>query len=184
MAAAMGFSSFGAQNPSSKKRKYNPHNDAVIDIQESEHHGTGANSGPLGERRALPANADETTAHNEDGDDGADTSDGAAAVGAAGGISSDANADHSGSVGAGIAGLPQRPAPAHGGFAGNQHRRGGAPRQASGGHHANKPWYEDYYDHFSNENPWAKLEEAAGLQPISTWAPTPTSREGALTHAA
>ncbi|EJP62750.1 hypothetical protein CRV24_004737 [Beauveria bassiana] len=178
MAAAMGFSSFGAQNPPSRKRKYNPNNDAVVSVDNLQRHGTGANSAPVGERRAPPANADEIALDDEVDDDSANNNGEAAAVGEAEGVSAYAAGGSSHGIGAGIAGLPQRPAPAHGGFAGNQHRRGGAPRQASGGHHGiNKLWYEDYYDHFSNENPWAKLEEAAGLQPISTWFPVHTSKE-------
>ncbi|KAM3537295.1 hypothetical protein ARSEF1564_009784 [Beauveria bassiana] len=178
MAAAMGFSSFGAQNPPSRKRKYNPNNDAVVSIDNPQRHGTGANSAPVGERQAPPANADEIALDDEVDDDGANNNGEVAAAGEAEGVSADAAGGSSHGIGAGIAGLPQRPAPAHGGFAGTQHRRGGAPRQASGGHHGiNKLWYEDYYDHFSNENPWAKLEEAAGLQPISTWFPVHTSKE-------
>ncbi|KAK8141949.1 hypothetical protein G3M48_009579 [Beauveria asiatica] len=182
MAAAMGFSSFGAQNPPSRKRKYNPNNDAVVSIDKPQRHGTGANSAPVGERRAPPVNADEIAlddeVDNDDDDDGANNNGEAVAVGEAASASTDAAGGFAHGIGAGIAGLPQRPAPARGGFAGNQQRRGGAPRQASGGHHGmNKLWYEDYYDHFSNENPWAKLEEAAGLQPISTWFPVHTSKE-------
>ncbi|KAM0664742.1 hypothetical protein ACQRIU_006600 [Beauveria bassiana] len=178
MAAAMGFSSFGAQNPPSRKRKYNPNNDAVVSIDKPQRHGTGANSATVGERRAPPANADEIALDDEVDDDSANNNGEAAAVGEAEGVSVDAAGGSSHGIGAGIAGLPQRPAPARGGFTGTQHRRGGTPRQASGGHHGiNKLWYEDYYDHFSNENPWAKLEEAAGLQPISTWFPVHTSKE-------
>ncbi|KAM3512106.1 hypothetical protein MY11210_004242 [Beauveria gryllotalpidicola] len=177
MAAAMGFSSFGAQDARSKKRKYNPNNDAIVAIDNPQRHGTGANSAPVGERRAPPANADEIALDDQD-DGGASNNGEAAAVGEAKNASADAAGGSPHGIGAGIAGLPQRPAPALGGFSGNQHRRGGAPRQASGGHHGmNKLWYEDYYDHFSNENPWAKLEEAAGLQPISTWFPAHTSKE-------
>ncbi|KAJ4155160.1 hypothetical protein LMH87_000417 [Akanthomyces muscarius] len=183
MAAAMGFSSFGAQNPQSKKRKYNPNNDAVVSIDHDERHGTGANSAPVGERRAPPANADEIALDDED--DGANADDGAAAPGAVASAPEDAAADLPHGIGAGVAGLPQRPAPAQGGFAGNRHPRGGASRQASGDHHGtNKLWYVDYYDHFSNENPWAKLEEAAGLQPISTWVLVHVNRdEGHRTQA-
>lgn len=179
MAAAMGFSSFGAQNPSSKKRKYNSNSDAVVSIDHD--HGTGANSAPVGERRAPPANTDEI-ALDDDDDDGrsADDKSDTAALGAAASASVDAISGLQPELGTGIAGLPQRPAPRHGDFVGNPHRRGGESRQASGGRHAiNKLWYMDYYDHFSNENPWAKLEEGAGLQPISTWTPVHINREEA-----
>ncbi|KAK2756287.1 hypothetical protein CKAH01_05808 [Colletotrichum kahawae] len=33
-----------------------------------------------------------------------------------------------------------------------------------------KPWWEGYYDPKSNENPWAKLEKAAGVEPRGSWA--------------
>lgn len=179
MAAAMGFSSFGAQNPQSKKRKYNPNNDAVVSIEHAEHHGTGANSAPVGDRRAPPANADEIAL--DDKDDGANDDGDTVALGALASASEDASTAAPHGIGVGIAGLPQRPAPPHGVFAGHRHARGGASRQASGGHHGtNKLWYVDYYDHFSNENPWAKLEEAAGLQPISTWIPVHINRDEAL----
>ncbi|OAQ99956.1 hypothetical protein LLEC1_04026 [Akanthomyces lecanii] len=131
MAAAMGFSSFGAQNPQSKKRKYNPNNDAVVSIDGDERRGTSANSAPVERRRAPPANADEIALDDEV--DGANDTSDTAALGAA----------------------------------------------ASGHHGTNRLWYVDYYDHFSNENPWAKLEEAAGLQPISTWIPVHVNRDEA-----
>lgn len=180
MAAAMGFSSFGAQNPGSKKRKYNPNNDAVVSIDKAQRHGTGANSAPLAERRAAPANADEIALDDEDEDRDAHDANDVAPVEQ---TTENASVDPTGSlpqgIGAGIAGLPQRPAAPHGGgFGGHQQRRGGGPRHAPGGHHeVNKLWYENYYDHFSNENPWAKLEEAAGLQPISTWVSVQINRE-------
>lgn len=179
MAAAMGFSSFGSQNPPSKKRKYNS-NDAVVDIDGSKLHGTGANSAPLAERRPPPANADEI-ALDDDDDDEANIDENSAA-GTVEGASVQGGSDAAPGVGAGIAGLPQRPAPSAGGFHGHQHphqqRRGGGPRHGHGGHHeVNKLWYEDYYDHFSNENPWAKPEQAAGLQPISTWVAVNINRD-------
>ncbi|OAA63084.1 hypothetical protein ISF_04960 [Cordyceps fumosorosea ARSEF 2679] len=170
MAATMGFSSFGAQDPPSRKRKYNPNNDAVISIGDGQLHGTGANTAPVGERRAPPpTNADEIDLDVEDGNDDAKNHGETTPATESATLPVDANSKSSPSIGAGIAGLPQRPAPPPGGFAGHQHQRGGAPRQAGGHRDRNKLWYQDYYDHFSNENPWAKLEEAAGLSPISTW---------------
>ncbi|KAK1986365.1 hypothetical protein LZ30DRAFT_582314 [Colletotrichum cereale] len=32
-----------------------------------------------------------------------------------------------------------------------------------------KPWWEGYYDHASNENPWERLEKRAGVQSRGTW---------------
>ncbi|KAK2046607.1 hypothetical protein LZ31DRAFT_188670 [Colletotrichum somersetense] len=46
--------------------------------------------------------------------------------------------------------------------------RGGRPgyrQQRSDG----KPWWEGYYDHASNENPWERLEKKAGVQSRGTW---------------
>lgn len=175
MAAAMGFSSFGTQNPPSKKRKYNPNTDAVFSIDESKLYGTGANSAPVAERRAPATNADEIAL--SDDDDDANKKDDIKGDGSPEGAPIESTGGTVHSVGAGVAGLPQRPAQPQGGFGGQQRQRsGGGPRQAQGGyagqkgHHGiNELWYKDYYDHFSNENPWAKLEAAAGLQPISTW---------------
>ena len=33
----------------------------------------------------------------------------------------------------------------------------------------NEFWYVGYYDPSFNENPWAKLEKAHGLEPRGTW---------------
>ncbi|KAJ3940211.1 hypothetical protein N0V92_013926 [Colletotrichum tropicale] len=61
----------------------------------------------------------------------------------------------------------------HGGRGG----RGGARNNHHHHHHHHhqqrddgKPWWEGYYDHKSNENPWAKLEKAAGVEPRGSWA--------------
>ncbi|KAK2016331.1 hypothetical protein LZ32DRAFT_655679 [Colletotrichum eremochloae] len=43
--------------------------------------------------------------------------------------------------------------------------RQGYQQQRSDG----KPWWEGYYDHASNENPWEKLEKKAGVQSRGTW---------------
>jgi hypothetical protein len=165
MAAAMGFSSFGAQKPPNKKRKYNLHADAstAADRQKPAT-GTGANSAPLGSRPAPPANTDEIQLVDDDDDDDeeeGDDADGntvATAVAEAGDISTqDAYA----------ASLPQRPAAGTGfvgDFAGNNQSHG-----HGGGKQHNKLWYENYYDHLSNENPWARLEKKLGLQPRGAW---------------
>ncbi|KAF4828432.1 hypothetical protein CGCTS75_v007446 [Colletotrichum tropicale] len=58
----------------------------------------------------------------------------------------------------------------HGGRGG----RGGGRNNNNHHHHQQrddgKPWWEGYYDHKSNENPWAKLEKAAGVEPRGSWA--------------
>ncbi|SPJ84349.1 uncharacterized protein FTOL_10867 [Fusarium torulosum] len=84
--AQMGFSSFGAASPPSKRRRYNPNADAAIPSQAS---ATGANSTALG----TPSNNNEIALDDEDEED-----------------------DNSGEpVPAQVrpASLPQRPAPAH-----------------------------------------------------------------------
>ncbi|EFQ31160.1 hypothetical protein CGRA01v4_01869 [Colletotrichum graminicola] len=43
--------------------------------------------------------------------------------------------------------------------------RQGYQQQRSDG----KPWWEGYYDHASNENPWERLEKKAGVQPRGAW---------------
>lgn len=37
----------------------------------------------------------------------------------------------------------------------------------------NPEWYLGYYDHSFNENPWEKLEQKLGLDPVGTWLPRP-----------
>lgn len=107
MAAAMGFSSFGTQNPPSKKRKYNPNTDAVFSIDESKLYSTGANSAPVAERRAPAANADEIALSDDDDGNEKDNTNGDGSPERAP-IESTGGTVHS--VGAGVAGLPQRPA--------------------------------------------------------------------------
>ncbi|KAF6808773.1 hypothetical protein CSOJ01_07344 [Colletotrichum sojae] len=47
--------------------------------------------------------------------------------------------------------------------------RGGGRHQQQRGANEGKPWWEGYYDHKSNENPWEKLERAAGIESRGTW---------------
>ncbi|KAM0248195.1 hypothetical protein ACHAP5_003577 [Fusarium lateritium] len=85
--AQMGFSSFGAASPPSKRRRYNPNADAELPSQAS---ATGANSTALG----TPSNNNEIALDEDDDEEG----------------------DNSGEpVPAQVrpASLPQRPAPAH-----------------------------------------------------------------------
>ncbi|KAL0940333.1 uncharacterized protein CTRU02_203096 [Colletotrichum truncatum] len=50
------------------------------------------------------------------------------------------------------------------GFRGrNQHRHQHGQRDDG------KPWYEGYYDPKSNENPWERLEKAAGVESRGSW---------------
>lgn len=184
MAAAMGFSSFGAQKPPNKKRKYNPHADASTSVSSTHKpkptSSTGANSAPLG-TRAPPAPATNTDEIQLDDDDDDEDGGGNAPPAAA-------PSEISQAQDARPASLPQRPA-AGNGFVGTEHGHGhgGGRNQRGGGHQGghqqrNSLWYENYYDHLSNENPWARLEKKAGLQPRGSWvdrepataAPAPT----------
>ncbi|KAF6831796.1 hypothetical protein CPLU01_06586 [Colletotrichum plurivorum] len=54
--------------------------------------------------------------------------------------------------------------PHSGGRGGGRHQH----QQQRGGNDG-KPWWEGYYDHKSNENPWEKLERAAGIESRGTW---------------
>lgn len=42
----------------------------------------------------------------------------------------------------------------------------------------NPTWYVGYYDPSFNENPWAKLEQAKGLEPVGQWIESPGGRSG------
>ncbi|UNI19889.1 hypothetical protein JDV02_006033 [Purpureocillium takamizusanense] len=72
------------------------------------------------------------------------------------------------------AGLPERPAPGVGFVGMPPRRRGhGEPQDhhhiRDRGPSSGKPWYEDYYDPSSNENPWERLESSMGLLPRGSW---------------
>lgn len=148
--AQMGFSSFGGQTRPQKKRRYNPRADAVQDAPSS---GTGANSTALGQERPPAANADEIDL--EDDDPTTEPSATQAQVRPAS--------------------LPQRPAPGTGFVGGGQkpaaahHPPPPAASHEGGGSRA--PWYEGYYDHLSNENPWERLEKTKGLESKGSWLP-------------
>lgn len=59
--------------------------------------------------------------------------------------------------------VPSVPAPATSGRSHMDHHQ---PRQRG---QKNEFWYIGYYDPSFNENPWAKLEKANGLEPRGTW---------------
>ncbi|RBR08000.1 uncharacterized protein FIESC28_10420 [Fusarium coffeatum] len=84
--AQMGFSSFGAASPPSKRRRYNPNADAALPSKSS---ATGANSTALG----TPSNTDEIALDDEDD-------------------SKDDASEQKAPAQVRPAGLPQRPAPA------------------------------------------------------------------------
>ncbi|KAG7410864.1 hypothetical protein DER46DRAFT_108846 [Fusarium sp. MPI-SDFR-AT-0072] len=86
--AQMGFSSFGAASPPSKRRRYNPNADALLPSKSS---ATGANSMALG----TGSNKDEISLDDDDNE-------------------GDANPEQKVPAQARPASLPQRPAPAQG----------------------------------------------------------------------
>ncbi|EGR48590.1 uncharacterized protein TRIREDRAFT_107374 [Trichoderma reesei QM6a] len=180
MAQAMGFSSFGAQ-PRPQKRKYNPHADAVTSSDSATAQRaaakpsvTGSNSTPLGlvasrKPDSAAANADEIDLDEDEDqakdDDKSANVDNADVLENSAGVSEEKPTQSSAPASVRPPGLPNRPPPGV-----------GAP-SSSGGHHPrtnhrredDDSWSEGYYDPQSNENPWRRLEEAKGLQPLGTW---------------
>ncbi|KAK1242161.1 hypothetical protein MKX07_000147 [Trichoderma sp. CBMAI-0711] len=178
MAQAMGFSSFGAQ-PRPQKRKYNPHADAVTSSDSAtaqraaaKPSATGSNSTPLGvvaSRKPAAANADEIDLDEDedqakDDDKSANVDNGDILENSAG-VSEEKPTQSPAPASVRPPGLPNRPPP------------GVSAPSSSGGHHPrtnhrredDDSWSEGYYDPQSNENPWRRLEEAKGLQPLGTW---------------
>ncbi|KAM0345910.1 hypothetical protein ACHAPU_005961 [Fusarium lateritium] len=90
--AQMGFSSFGAASPPSKRRRYNPNADAALPSQAS---ATGANSTALG----TPFNNNEIALEDEEEEEEEEEE--------------DVKSGHQVPAQVRPAGLPQRPAPAH-----------------------------------------------------------------------
>jgi hypothetical protein len=195
MASAMGFSSFGAQNPH-KRRKYNSGADAVVAVGNTtttvplhgrgrgKVAGSGANAAPLGTRTH---NKDEVDLEIEEDTDVAgsaviaeaaegdgdrepqyiDTSRPAASA-ITSGDSIQTRSDSA--EGVHLAGSqPSATMPF------SQGRHGGVPSGGGyQGHHGRGPnsgkiWWEGYYDPSSNINPWQRLEEAKGLKPRGSW---------------
>jgi hypothetical protein len=161
MAAAMGFSAFGAQDRPQKKRRYNPAVDAVAKASSPGLRAapTGSNSTPLGTHAMTSkeaasshanANADET---NLDGSD-----DGQPGAAPQESQQQQAEPPHHG--------LPARPAPGTG-FVGLSSRFAARPDASPG--HTSKVWYEGYYDSTSNENPWEHIERTMGIGSKGTW---------------
>ncbi|OLN86658.1 hypothetical protein CCHL11_03754 [Colletotrichum chlorophyti] len=73
------------------------------------------------------------------------------------------------SWGAGMGSLPTMPAREHDAAAGHQPR--GRRHQNQCQREDGKPWWEGYYDPTSNDNPWEKLERAAGVPARGSWVP-------------
>ena len=77
------------------------------------------------------------------------------------------------------AGLPAKPPmtsaarPKPGDVQGGPSHHGGQGDGGNGGgdahHGGGKPWWQGYYVHGSNQNPWETLEKALGLEAKGTW---------------
>ncbi|KAK5997248.1 hypothetical protein PT974_02602 [Cladobotryum mycophilum] len=168
MAQAMGFSSFGTNRP--QKRKYNPQADAVVDAKRNNNKAvsTGSNSTPLG---TGAYNANEITLDDEvnNGDEPAPEAEAEEAVAVP--ATQEANAADSAPQEAPVrpAGLPARPAPGAGFMGPSRGHQGGHQGGHANASGSKRPWYEEYYDPSSNENPWQRLEVSLDLQPLGTW---------------
>lgn len=173
MAAAMGFSTFGAQDRPQKKRRYNPAVDAATFVEQNSRGPraatTGSNSTPLGKHVGASkveelGNGDEINLEDEDeGENQLESVKDA--------ISQDDSTEvvsHTASV----PGLPARPAPGTGFVGSLPHGSGG--RENVSKPQSSKIWYEGYYDSTSNENPWERLEKIMGLGTKGSWIPRQT----------
>ncbi|KAI5864031.1 hypothetical protein GGS23DRAFT_479484 [Durotheca rogersii] len=202
IAEAMGFSSFGSQNPN-KRRRFNARADAVVASNSAvpgqqsgggpRDAGSGANAMPLGVRTRNDDEIDLDT-DEEGGANLADSGDGEhpknsrgtkpdphvldaflpAAV-----AEDDLVQDIQSKIDA-ITGIPSQATEAGPSFSSGQVPRGSGSRGSdrSFGRQRNEPkkWWDDYYDPKSNTNPWERLEQANGLQPRGTWMTLEASR--------
>ncbi len=76
--------------------------------------------------------------------------------------------------------LPSRPPP---GLSDTGRQRGGSDASSRGGRgggrgrgaagNRNEKWYEDYYDPSFNYNPWKRIEQDMGLEPVGSWIRPP-----------
>ncbi|KAK7746724.1 hypothetical protein SLS53_001911 [Cytospora paraplurivora] len=196
MAEAMGFTGFGSQR--SKKRKFNPHADAVYDgfspddestaaaAAAAAYSMTGANSAPLGERRrpqmnlpppaAAPGNGDEIDLDEGDDDvvdDGGRPPRGNVEM-TAGETGAQARVDDIVSV-SDDAPAPQsrsQPRPQQAQHPGRSQRTP-YPDARAAGRAAAVPWWDGPWDakliDRMIDNPWDRLEKQAGLEPRGTW---------------
>ncbi|KAI4858910.1 hypothetical protein F4820DRAFT_462898 [Hypoxylon rubiginosum] len=196
MAAAMGFSSFGAQGNPNKRRKFNPHADAVVDdaAQETK---TGSNATPLGvrapawrahhnkdeidldddEEEGLDAPSSEgKPGHLKDGHGNGDDDDnsGPQYLDTSRPPTVDTVADDIQSKIDDIIGAPPLQWPGIESLPSFSTSRGGrgSRGQGQGQGHSREPegkWWEGYYDPSFNVNPWERLEQTKGLEPRGKW---------------
>ncbi|TLS25032.1 hypothetical protein PpBr36_06993 [Pyricularia pennisetigena] len=160
MAQTMGFSSFGAAARPSKRRRMDgavvasPQAPAAVSfarpisvgIRPPPRVGDNGRTPAYHQTSVAASNADEIDLDLEDEREEAD--------GATGNAASAAPVE--GAAGAEALGSASGNVPADGSH--------GPPGRAHG-----QPWYVDYYDRKSNQNPWKKLEEKLGLEPRGSW---------------
>ncbi|KAK3955862.1 hypothetical protein QBC32DRAFT_332362 [Pseudoneurospora amorphoporcata] len=198
MAAAMGFSSFGQQAPThdsdpddnsaaagdrpSKKRRYNSRVDAYVGPAPQ---GTGANDVPV-QRRVFnnaPKEEIEVKDKNEINIDDDDDNDQGASVEASMTTTTTLPINTSLPPKPPIQAPTQRPVGfnshsqrgdhgARGGRGGGRGGRGNHGGASTHGRDPTKPWYADYYDPSSNENPWERLEQAREIEAVGVWLPS------------
>ncbi|KAI6084388.1 hypothetical protein F4821DRAFT_243038 [Hypoxylon rubiginosum] len=185
MAQAMGFSSFGAQSNPNKRRKYNPHADAVIAgmpnaaMPESS---TGSNSTPLGVRIRnadeidlededdgldAPNGEVEVPGHLEDGSGGGGTSSGPQFMDTSRPPTVDLVDDIQSKIDGIIGTTPQWPGVET--STTTSSKRGGRSNRERYQFNQGRNWWDDYYDPASNTNPWERLEQTKGLEPRGAW---------------
>lgn len=166
MAAAMGFSTFGAQDRPQKKRRYNPAVDAATSVAQSSRGPkaatTGSNSTPLGKHTGASRgeerpNGDEINLEDEGEDE----------LGSAQDTIAQDDSKEELSHTAPSHGLPARPAPGTGFVGSLPHGRGRQENVSKP--QSSKIWYEGYYDNTSNENPWERLEKTMGVEAKGSW---------------
>ncbi|KAI0025781.1 hypothetical protein F4780DRAFT_225204 [Xylariomycetidae sp. FL0641] len=197
MAAAMGFSSFGAQNPN-KRRKFNPSVDAVVASSSNPKPAvgpttSGSNATPLGVR---VQNRDEIDLDDDDDDDNNGNSVAMRPTARDAATSADDNdpgpqyLDTSRPSAPLVADVPDDVQSRIDSIVGestvqpvvaSSSTTGSANTTATtAGHERQRPhqsrrrdsgriWWEDYHDPSSNVNPWERLEQSLGLKPQSRW---------------
>lgn len=181
MAEAMGFTGFGMQRPTTRKRKLTPPSH------------TGANSAPLGKRRPLNlpqpvvsdaaaaggggGNAEEIDLDDDDGDEGDEAGDD---VRAQAGLDALSVSDAPPATGAHQHHLPPRPPPPQQHQRQNQFHHAGKASRHPGGGPGRAPWWEGEWDPRlvgrMVENPWERLEKQRGLGARGTWPPPAAAR--------
>ncbi|TLD25550.1 hypothetical protein PspLS_06218 [Pyricularia sp. CBS 133598] len=150
MAQTMGFSSFGAAARPSKRRRMDG---AVVASPEGPPRVSGANLTSVGIRlpqRVVPGPHTPASAHLNVQEQGGQAN-------GATGVAASAAPVEGTAAGAEASGPASEDVPAA-----SPHGQPGRPYQ---------PWYVDYYDRKSNQNPWKKLEENLGLESRGSWPP-------------